>query len=74
MKSIKSAGSASYSTGNITIFKAQKMYSKDVFIPFQQTALQINCEMLVTRVPNLWFQGSLLAPKPGSASSKGHVQ
>lgn len=37
MKSIKSAGSASYSTGDITIFKAQKMYSKDVFIPFQQT-------------------------------------
>lgn len=55
MKSIKSAGSASYSTGDITIFKAQKMYSKDVFIPFQQTLSIANKSWNATHtwVPNL---------------------
>lgn len=69
MKSIKSAGSASYSTGDITIFKAQKMYPKDVFS--KHWALQINHEMLLTLQYRTWFQDSLLATKPRKCWQQG---
>lgn len=71
MKSVKSAGSASYSTVDAGHFLRLREYVfKRFFHPISASwAFQINHGMLIERkVPNLSFQSSLLITKPWNKS------